>query len=208
MKVIHEYNGILFDSREEIWMAMYLDELKQAGYVIRWKRVTEPRPIFEDSNFKYTKTTVLKTKTKVEEKEFTLLRGMSYTPDFKVQWAKKGLGKFYSCIKDGHINPKSWFFLSDWDSNSGYIEVKPNFDQNSKTAKFSIIQKILWKTQGLFIDLCQPEKLFEGTFMPVAAMDDFKYKKSPTGKNKGKKGPGDWKTDYTPLTLKEFLKQK
>jgi hypothetical protein len=202
-RIIHEYNGTLFDSREEIWMAMWLEELQKAGYVEFWERVTKSMVLFPASDFPYRKETQLKTKLKVEHKSFTLLHGLTYTPDFNVRWHKKAYKKFFSVIGE-NIDPKSWFFCTErW--FEGFIEVKPNFDQNGKTAKFSIIQKILWNTQKMFVDLCQPEKLFEGTFMPVAAMPDFKYRKAPTGKNKGKKGPGDWKTDYEPKTLKQFL---
>jgi len=206
IKITHQYQGILMDSREEVWMAMWLQELQNEGYIEFWERVTKTIEIFPAVKFDYTKETVLKTKTKVEEKSFTLLQDLEYTPDFSVRWNRKSYKKFFSVIGD-NIDPKSWFFCKNsW--FEGFIEVKPNFDQNGKTAKFSIIQKILWNTQKTFIDLIQPEKLFEGTFMPKEAMEDFKYKKSPTGKNKGKKGPGDWKTDYIPKTLKEFLNGK
>jgi hypothetical protein len=206
MKKIIEYNGILLDSTEEKWICMWLQELQDAGYIEFWERITKSIQIFPAVKFDYTKETVLKTKTKVEEKSFTLLQDLEYTPDFVVRWNKRAYKKFFSVICD-NIDPKSWFFCKDsW--FEGFIEVKPNFDQNGKTAKFSIIQKILWNTQKMFVDLIQPEKLFEGTFMPQAAMPDFKYRKAPTGKNKGKKGPGDWKTNYVPKSLKEFINDK
>ena len=202
-KIIHQYKGILLDSQEEAWMAMWLNELQNAGYVEFWERVTKSVEIFPAVKFNYVKETELKTKTKREIKYFTLLQDLEYTPDFVVRWNKKAYKKLFSVIGD-NIDPKSWFFCKDsW--FEGFIEVKPNFDQNGKTAKFSIIQKILWNTKRIFVDLIQPEKLFEATFMPLEAMNDFKYKKNPTGKNKGKKGVGDWKTDYVPKTLKQFL---
>lgn len=204
-KIIHEYNGILMDSGEEVWMAMYLEVLKNTGYVDRWVKVTRSIEIFPDETYSYTKTTALKTKTKVESKSFTFLKGLSYTPDFAVNWNEKRMLKFVSHIGT-ELNTKSWFFAKPG-TNQTFIEVKPNFDQNGKTAKFSIIQKILWNTKKIFVDLILPEKLFEGTFMPVEAMGDFKYKKSPTGKNKGKKTVGDWKTDYLPKTFEQYVRE-
>lgn len=205
-KVIHQYEGTLLDSQEEVWIAMWLDELKGAGYVDHWYKETKSIKIFESTTFPYIKVTQLKTKTKRETKTFTLLQDLQYTPDFYVEWSLRAEGVFFSELGNGNmgIDPNSWFFVNR-DHGQGWIEVKPNFDQNGKTAKFSIIQKILWNTRGLFVDLIQPEKLFEGTFMPLKAMGDFKYKKNPTGKNKGKKTVGDWKTNYVPKTLKEFL---
>jgi hypothetical protein len=208
-KIIHQYEGTLLDSEEEVWMAMWLDELKGAGYVDHWYKETKSIKVFPAVTFPYIKVTELKTKIKRETKTFTLLQDLEYTPDFYVQWSARAEGLFYSELGNGNmgIDPNNWFFINR-DHGEGWIEVKPNFDQNGKTAKFSIIQKILWNTRGLFVDLIQPEKLFQATFMPKAAMPAFKYLRAPTGKNKGKKGPGDWKTDYVPTTLNEFLKGK
>lgn len=202
-KELIQYNGEILDSTEEKWMAMWLEEMKHAGFIQMWCRVHQPTKIFEACKYYYTKTTVLKTKTKHEGKLFTLLNGLKYTPDFYVKWTDKALGTFVSHIGE-EINPNSWFYVDNQELD-GWIEVKPIFDQNGKTAKFSIIQKILWNTKEMFIDLIITEKLFEGTFMPKEAMDDFKYKKSPTGKNKGMKKVGDFKCDYKPKTLEEFL---
>jgi hypothetical protein len=185
-------------------MAMWLAEAEKAGLVARWSKVTLPYNIFDAVKFSYIKETQLKTKLKREEKDFTLLQDLQYTPDFHVIWNYSAYRKLFSVLGD-NTDPNSWFFCKD-STFEGWIEVKPNFDQNGKTAKFSIIQKILWNTKRMFVDLILPEKLFEGTFMPQEAMPDFKYRKSPTGKNKGKKGPGDWKTDYTPKSLNEYLK--
>lgn len=199
--------GILMDSREEVWMAMWLEELKHVGYVSNWKKVTKAFKIFEPVQYSYVKTTELKTKTKKENKNFTLLQGLEYTPDFEVEWTDKAFGKLISSI-DSYINPDSWFFRPGGYFNITFIEVKPIFDQHDKTAKFSILQKILWNIKGIFVDLILVEKLMEATFVPMEAIEDFKYKKNPTGKNKGKKSIGDFKVDWKVKTLKEFLKNE
>lgn len=208
-RVVHQYMGVLMDSREEVWMAMWLEELKQVGYIKEWNKVTKSFKIFEPLQFSYVKTTELKTKIKRENKNFTLLQDLEYTPDFEVIWTDKAFGPLVSWMENGSfLNPYSWFFSAPGAFNKTFIEVKPVFDQHDKTAKFSILQKVLWNVKGIFVDLILPEKLFEGTFMPLEAMEDFKYKKAPTGKNKGVKKPGDWKTSYIPKTLKEFLNGK
>jgi hypothetical protein len=203
---LETYKGQIFDSREEVWMAMWLEELKLEGYVKAWEKVTKPFQILDPIKFLYTKVTKLKTKEKTEIKNFTLLNDLTYTPDFIITWTDKGWNKFVSLI-EGNINPKSWFYGS-YESEVKritYVEVKPTFDQNGKTAKFSVLQKIIWAIKRIFVDLIITENLFEGTFMPQEAMPEFKYKKKPTGKNKGTKGPGDWKVNYIPKTLNEFL---
>lgn len=194
------FMGEVFDSREEIWFAMWCQELKNAGYITEWRKVNTHLTVTYPIKFEYTKTTPLKTKVKQETKIFTLLQGLEYTPDFYIHWTREGVEKFVSVIEDG-IDPTKWFFSNGYNS---IVEVKPIFDQHGKTARFSILQKVLYKL-GTYVDLIIPEDLFKGTFMPVQAMDDFKYKKNPTGKNKGKKFAGDWKCDYVPKTLNEFL---
>ena len=125
--------------------------------------------------------------------------------------------KFVSCIgfdyEEGNFNPKSLFFCAYGKPDMGlmrttWVEVKPSFDMHGKISKFSVLQKILWTFKGIFVDLIIPDHLFKDTFMPQAIMEDFRYKRAPTGKNKGKKGPGDWRVDYVPKTINEFLNQK
>jgi hypothetical protein len=211
-KIINQYDGILMDSREEIWMAMWMEEAKKAGYIKSWKKCTFPMMIFMPVSFDYEKVTQLKTKVKKEWKKFTLLNDLEYTPDFIIEWTQKGFLKFVSRIGKQilPINPSSWFYCGyDLDNpkelhHITHVEVKPIFDRHGKTARFGIIQKILWHVKRIFVDLIIVEDLFKGTFMPQEAMNDFKYKKLPTGKNKGKKKIGDWKTNYIPKTLNEF----
>lgn len=213
MKEIHEYKGILMDSKEEIYFAHWLDEAISAGWVEKWMYVTKPFLVCPYVRFSYFKTTVLKTKTKVDNKEFTLLHDLEYTPDFKVKWTQKGMEKFVSCIgydyEEGNFNPKSLFFCGYGKPDMGlmrttWVEVKPSFDMHGKISKFSVLQKILWTFKGLFVDLIQPDDLFKETWMPEAIMVDFKYKIVPKkAATKGKK-KGDWKTNYTPKTLNEY----
>jgi hypothetical protein len=216
-KTIHEYNGILMDSGEEVYFAHWLDEAMSAGWVEKWAYVTKPFEVCPYVRLPYIKTTALKTKTKVEEKEFILLHDLEYTPDFKIKWTEKGMKKFVSPIKgekNTYADPKSMFFCGYWQvkdislSTTTWVEVKPTFDMHGKISKFSVLQKILWTFKGIFVDLIIPDHLFKDTFMPQAIMEDFRYKRAPTGKNKGKKGPGDWRVDYVPKTINEFLNQK
>lgn len=221
MKVIHEYNGTLMDSTEEVYFAHWLDDAIKAGWVEKWKYVTEPFQICRAVKGPYLKTTVLKTKVKTEYKVFTILQDLEYTPDFKIKWTQKGMDRFVSVLQGKniedynqheYINPKSIFFCGYWQvkdislSTTTWVEVKPTFDMHGKISKFSVLQKILWTFKGLFVDLIQFPDLFKETWMPEAIMDDFRYKVVPKkAAAKGKK-KGDFKMDWKVRSLKEFLK--
>lgn len=215
-KIIHEYNGILMDSNEEVYFAHWLDEAKDAGWVEKWAYVTKPFLICPYVRLPYIKTTQLKTKVKEEYKEFTLLHDLEYTPDFKVKWTDKGMERFVSYAagheRHNYGNPKSMFFCGYWQvkdmslSTTTWVEVKPKWDFHQKTARFSVIQKVLWHFKHIFVDLIIPEDLFRDTFLPKEICKDFKYKKNPTGKQKGIKKIGDWKVQWTPKTLAEYIK--
>jgi hypothetical protein len=200
---MESYNGLIFDSREEVWFAMWCHELKEAGYIKYWTKVTEPLSILEPLEIEYIKKTQLKTKVKHENKTFTLLKGLEYTPDFYIQWTLKGFKTFVSSM-DEDVKPDSWFFAGPCKPGSplpsfiGYIEVKPSFDQHGKTARFSIMQKIIWNTKEIFVDLIIVEDLFKGTFIPKEVMPEFKYKKAPR--------TGQWKVKYQPKTLEEYVR--
>lgn len=210
MKQIWQYDGIMMDSKEEVYFSHWLDEMKDAGFIEKWAYVTKPIQITPALKITYHKRTQLKTKSKEETKVFTLLHDLEYTPDFKIKWSKNGMNKLVSIMyEDGNFDPKKYFCSED--GIGGYtslVEIKPKFDMHGKTARFSVLQKILWTFKGIFVDLIILDDLFKDTFMPGAIMDDFKYKKNPTGRNRGKKKVGDWRTDYTPKTLKQFLNEK
>ena len=185
---LETYKGKVFDSREEVWMAMWLEELKEAGFIDWWNKITAPVTVITPYRFVY--------KQKKKTKIFTLLKGLEYTPDFEVVWSQKGMDTFVSTIGDENADPKSWFFAK-FPTRQTYVEVKPTFDQHGKTARFSIMQKVLWEVRQMFVDLIIVEDLFEGTFMPKEAVPEFKYKI--------KSKAGQWKTKYIPKTLNEFL---
>lgn len=194
------YRDIKFDSDEEFYVACWLQELKEEGHVIDWRRSKKAIPLTEGVEIAYVKTTHLKTKVKHEYKTKQLLRPSEYTPDFEALF---GPGPFLSAIYQ-HAKADSLFYTNEFPK--AWLEVKPAFDQNNMTRTFKNNQKFVWHTHKIFVNLVEPVELFRKTFMPRDCAEYFKYKKSPTGKNKGKKGPGDWKFDWQPKTLTEYLK--
>lgn len=197
------YTGVKYDSAEEVWFAMWLHELKDAGYVESYQKVFKPIPLTEGLSFTYEKVTKLKTKVKTETKTHKLLNPSEYTPDFAVKWTDKGVNLFMSEITNNPDKNKLFYY-------TGYgrhtiFEIKPSFDQNNMERLFRNNQKFVWDKHKIFVNLVEPIELFRKTFLPLQAQADFKYKKAPTGKNKGKKVAGDWKMDWEPRTLKQFI---
>lgn len=201
------YGGIHYDSDEEVWFAMWCEELRREGFIKRYKHDTvEEMKLFIGLKIPYIKKTQLKTKVKEEVKEHILLRPIVYTPDFEIAWTAKGWSKFCSPILTKPFNPNALFF-GEYPEEI-LVELKPVFDQNNMTRDFKAKQKFIWSKEKLFINLIEDvSTLFKKTFMPALVMPYFKYSVSPSsGKNKGKKFKGDWKTDWVPKTINEYLK--
>lgn len=199
------YKGIKMDSDEEVFVAMWLEELKNKRIIEDWIKVKDSWPLTEGLKVKYIEKKQLKTKIKEINKQKILLRPSEYTPDFKVIFNYQYENRFISSISttEYRFNPNSVFFSTDTDF--AYLEVKPGFDQNNMERSFKNNQKFIWDKFKIFVNLVEPISLFKSTFMPKEAAPYFKYKKAPTGKNKGVKKVGDWKMDWIPKTLNEYL---
>lgn len=197
------YRGIKFDSDEEVFVAMWLQELQNSGFISRWAKVELPYHLTSGLKRTYTKITQLKTKQKTEVKQQVLLKPSEYTPDFIVNFSEEGRLLFVSSLEPESVFIPGMLFYKN--TPGVVLEVKPLFDQQNMERLFKNNQKFLWEKEKIFVNLVEPTALFKKTFMPVEAAPYFKYRKSPTGKNKGKKGPGDWKVDWNPITLKQYL---
>ncbi len=203
---VHLYNGTVYDSAEEVWFVMWLNELVKYGYVNNWSRNETPIHVTTGFELTYVKETQLKTKLKKEIKTSKILTPSEYTPDFYIQWDKRAEKIFYldyTTPQTFMINPKGFILSDKYDMS--IIEVKATFDRNNMTRLFINNQKFIWSKLQIFVNLVEIEDLFERTFMPEAAMPDFKYLKGNPKKGKVK---GDWKVDYEPKTLKQFLNEQ
>ena len=197
------YKEIAFDSPEEVFVAMWLDELQHVGYVKEWKRATDPINITKGLKLPYIKITKLKTKTKTEKKFHTFLRPSEYTADFSVKWTIYGWIKFVNDPNNPYDKNKIFFTrLSDV---AMLIEVKPSFDQYNMERLFVLNQKFIWDKYKVFVNLVEPIELFKKTFMPAEAAPYFRYKIVPKKAQATGKKKGDWKMDWIPKTLKQFL---
>jgi Protein of unknown function (DUF1064) len=153
------YNGITFDSGEEINFYIYLEELKANSLIKSFEYITESTeliPAVYGTN---------------KGKRVPLLRSLSYTPDFKIVWGKKL--KLWSNLPDcgGYF----------WANNGvSIVDVKGDFGGrgNSTAVTFPIRQKIFFQSTGLYVQKIVPNILFRDTFLPES------LRKTPTGRTK------------------------
>ena len=184
-----EYNGIEFDSEEERLFYLYLEELKDNGYVRDFTFHVDSFVLSEPVKYSWAK----KMKTKSKEMESTLLQGHVYTADYKVIWEPKGWGKFWHYDIDNVQLNKIPFISNDVGC---FIEIKPSFDMNNMQRLFSINQKWRWQEHKIYVQKVIPigknTCLFAKTFVPQEAMLTAKTKK-----------PKKYK--FTTKSLQEFL---
>jgi len=175
------YNGIEFDSEEERLFYLYLEELKDNGYVRDFTFHVDSFVLSEPVKYSWAK----KMKTKSKEMESTLLQGHVYTPDFKIIWNPKGYERFYFNIFDENKLFDKVPFVNnignDGNDIGSYIEVKPSFDMNNMQRLFSINQKWMWEEHKIYVQKVIPigknTCLFAKTFVPQEAMLTAKTKK-------------------------------
>lgn len=179
------FHGIQVDSEEECMAILYFEELQEKEYVEKIERA-DTIILSERFENKYQETKILKTKTKVVDKNQILLEEHVYTPEFKITWTPIGellwtwqpvIGR---CTK----------FISQ--QGISIIEVKPDYDPHNMTRLFKVNQKMAWKIHKLFINLVLPHELFKNTFTPQT------WLKTATGR--------DRKINWQVRSLDEYIK--
>lgn len=165
-----DFDGIKFDSEEERLFYIYVNELKDRGYIDEYEYHTNEYNLFDPVKIKWIKQ--LKTKQKNMEK--SLLQGHIYTPDFHIFWTLKAYKIFYCDITDGEYIGKVPFVNNvgqKYEEDRGtIIEIKPSFDFQNMSRMFIINQKWMWQKHDLYVQKIVPQKLFEKTFTPEKAL--------------------------------------
>jgi hypothetical protein len=194
------YNNIEFDSEEERLFYLYIEELKDTGYVKDYTFHTESFNLSDVIKYDWKK----KLKTKVKEMQSTLLREHVYTPDYCIHWEDKAHGVFFYDIYDGVNKLDLLPFINNIYSNGKsagtFIEIKPAFDMQNMQRLFTINQKWLYQKEHIYVQKIIPVSkkktcLFAKTFVPQEAMLTAKTKKPK-------------KYHFEVKSLKEFLNEK
>lgn len=183
------YEGIPYDSLEELAFLQWAKELAVAGYIKKLERA--PSFLLSDA-FTINYAEQLKTKSKPMQQ--TIMHGHSYTPEFIIEWDKKAYGtivqspiggkKFEALfIAENKVNSTSWIT---------YIEIKPLWDQNNMERLFRVNQKWMLQKHDIYVNLVKCPELFARTFTPK------EYLTTPSGKKRLIK----WK----PKSLYQYLR--
>lgn len=164
----YSYMGAEYDSKEEIYMTWWLQELKDRGYIKEYEYQPLAFPLSDTVEHRWVE--VLKTKCKA--KTCTMLREHSYTADFRVEWTRLAEGPFIAPPE------KKWTSAPIYASRLllSYLDVKPAFQcHEARSAIFAVNQKWVFQKFNTYI---QPivvvpngrglptDALFSNTFIP------------------------------------------
>lgn len=145
-----EADGIKYDSEEEWQFSLFCQELVDAGILRRFDRAESIELIPHVT-------------VKNGKKSRVLLRALNYTPDFNLLWAKPsklwdvpGSTAPFWINNDRRLGPVST------------IDVKGRFGgpHNNSAVTFPLVQKVLYHTQGVYVQKIVPRELFPLTFLP------------------------------------------
>ena len=146
-------NAGTYESKEELWISYYLDELLKVGFILDWKY--QPRTYTLSKPLSYAWIKKLPTKNKFQSSN--ILQGHEYTPDFMIIWNESARNLFFNSIED-KINLKGVNFIAHSGNNLSVIDVKPQFDMQNMTRLFIINQKWMMDKYGLYIQKIIPIK--------------------------------------------------
>ena len=149
------YDGITYDSKEEIWFLWYLQELVVAGYIDSFEyqpmRFLLSPPV-ETPHFQCNAKSI-------KRKEHRLLQPHYYQADFKIDWNHTAEDKFIGLERRG-VDPFKPpfiensipdFFEVGSPEHISYVDVKPSFDMNNMTRQFIINQKWVYQSRGIYV---------------------------------------------------------
>ena len=140
-----EYNGLIFDSPDELELYWWAEEAKEHGLI---------------EDFEYQKPTWQLSEPVIEEIPMFGKRGKPIKPKRRTVLQ----GATYTC--DFHFHTKFIRFMQ----LSEFIDVKPKFSRrDSDAAKFSLLRKWLYQRHGVLVHSLVPWDLFNVTFAPAKA---------------------------------------
>ncbi len=186
-------NDILFDSKGEVYISFWLDELKDDGYIKEW--TSQPSPFILTKKITRDIEKQLKTKTKIIKE--SVMQGMIYTADFEIIWTEKAINSNLLCDfyeKNKKIKNQLFSF-----NNKSYIEAKPDqinlkktFDPNGMVRSVRSKIKQVFDKHNIVVELVFHNNLFFNTFTPTRYLMKDKITGTRT-------------IGYETRTLKEFI---
>lgn len=175
-----------YDSKEEWYFSLWLDELDQRGLIEYSKYHPKSFVLSDRVSLPFQR----KLKTKIINEEAFLFGGHEYQADWIIYWSSKLRNILFSDFHAQQRSPKDYPFIANWSEKRGsffsVIDVKGTYSQNDAYRRFSTDQKWVWQKYGIYVQkiITMPtnkEKprpagaLFLKTFMPVrATLTDIK----------------------------------
>ena len=158
-------NTSQFDSKEELYMSWYLDELVNAGTLEGWTFDTKPISLNRPFEIVYTKP-MKRVPDKLITK--TIIPAKIYTPDFKITWASQKAYDDSPFSMDSKGNTILYTFRTRSNPNKllSLIETKGSFDQNNMTRLFKQNQAWIYDRYGIYVNLVKIPDFFKKTFTP------------------------------------------
>lgn len=176
---------MIYASKEEEYFEWWLADL--APFEIFYLKKYQPKPFVLFDGFSLTYN--LQMKTKVKQKNETLLTAHQYQADFIIYWNEKYKNKIFFDFNDRDIVTdtlgikKNFPFLANYSERHGkyysVIDIKGNYNQNDAWRRFAIDQKWVFKEYGIYVQKVIPvpqmsgkrmipaNALFPNTFVPV-----------------------------------------
>lgn len=184
--------SIKFDSKEEEYFHWYLQELVNEGYIHKIDVNPQSFDLSDPVKVKIQVHKQQKNKTKVIDKDATLVSGKIYTPDFEIIWTPKAIGVVIGSEKD-LLEKRVPFFANS--KLYSCIEIKPAYNMHNMTRHFETNQAWVYNKWGVFVQKIVPQLLFQSTFTPQ------RYLRSD--------GDTKWrKMKWNPTTLSTYLTKK
>ena len=175
-KTTYKYDGVKYDSKEEIYFVWYLEELKQKGYINSY--LYHPKQFDLTMGFYYY-TTEQKKRGGEKTTAHTLAQPQTYTPDFIIHWNHKGYSKFCKHLSDyagisGSIfdSPKETLKRFFWCQSvpfvwTTYVDIKPSYTKrDSDAAIFSLKRALMLQMHHIHVQKVIIDDCFAKTFVP------------------------------------------
>lgn len=172
----YKYDGVKYDSKEEIYFVWYLEELKQKGYINSY--LYHPKKFDLTMGFYYY-TTEQKKRGGEKTTAYTLAQPQTYTPDFMIHWYGDGVLKFCKYLFDYADVSGSIFKANKSDLDryfwcqsipfvmTTYVDVKPMFSKrDSDTAMFSLKRALMLQMHHVHVQKVIIQDCFAKTFTP------------------------------------------
>jgi hypothetical protein len=166
----------------EDYFEWYLNELKDKGYILSFKKEKEITPFEINQEIKIKKIKEITKTGIIKESDRKLIGKHTYKPDFLIYWTKLAESIFYEVITEERLKYNTFFLANEKDGyHFSFVDVKPpaiaaQFSGSFNSyATFPINQSIVMNLYNIYVNKVVPipvrnsglaVSLFPNTFTP------------------------------------------